>query len=845
MQPETLELQGVRVHNLKSASLEIPLGQFVVVTGVSGSGKSSLAFDTIAAEGRRRFTEAFAPQLRRRLERPDRPDADFIGPLPPTIALQQSRDSIDRRDTVATLTEISHYLQLIFATSGQPHCPNCGRAVEQATVDTVQDWLATCEPQTRYMIGFPVGETSQGSSMFESLKQDGFTRVLLGDAIHTLDEPVPDARGDAIVIVDRLAVGKSSDERVRDSLETAFRSGDGNCEILLAVNPDHADATRRSIDGRDWYHERFCNELRCRACDTLRPALEPRLFSHRSRLGACPHCHGSGEVNPSKRTDGPAIPCPACNGKRWQTAALAVTVAERSIADVCRRTVKEIPATLDAIEAVWSPRERRILSEPLQAIRDRIGFLSAAGLDYLTLDRPANSLSTGESRRAALAAMLGTPLVNTLYVLDEPSAGLHPEETERLIALIQRLVRLGNSVLVVEHQPAFFTAADHIIELGPGAGPDGGEVVWTGSPDHARKTESSLTGMVLNATPLLNDQLPKTSERILRLTGARRHNLQSIDIEFPLGALTAVTGVGGSGKSSLVLETLYPAVCRAIGKEFSIEPECDELTGGEHLQDVVLADQSPLGQSPRSNVSTYLKVFADIRNIFAETTEARLREWSAKQFSFNAAGGGRCPTCRGRGEIEVDLQFLPGIQVKCDECHGTRFRPEILDATYRGLNIAEVLELSASEAFAFFRTHPKVAKRLGPLREVGLDYLRLGQPLHTLSGGESQRLKLASAFIGNTKTRTLFILEEATLGLHVQDINRLLECLRGLLAVGHTVIMVEQNLSLLRQVDHLIELGPGSGNEGGQVIAMGTPADVARNSNSVIGPYLDAEIGRR
>ncbi|WP_166820223.1 AAA family ATPase [Thalassoroseus pseudoceratinae] len=838
----TLELQGVRVHNLKSVSLEIPLGKFVVITGVSGSGKSSLAFDTIASEGRRRFTEAFAPHLRRRLERPNRPDAEFIGPLPPTVALQQTRDSIDRRDTLATLTEISHYLQLIFATSGKPHCPNCGVAVEQATVDTVQSWLANCEPQTRYMIGFPLVNSQTDESVFESLKQDGFTRVLSGETVHSLDTTSPESADDVIVIVDRLAVGKASDERVRDSLETAFRSGDGCCEIILASDAEHGDLTRRLIDGRDWFHARFRNELRCRACDTLRPELEPRLLSHRSRLGACPVCHGTGVTNLKKRqADGPVLPCPSCDGKRLQAAALAVTLADRTIADLYSRAIRELPDELAAIESVWTEREHQILSEPMQAIRDRIGFLIEAGLDYLTLDRSANSLSTGEARRAALAAMLGTPLVNALYVLDEPSAGLHPEETHRLIELIQRLVKLGNSVLVVEHQPAFFAAADHIIELGPGAGPNGGEVVWSGSSIEATQSKESTTGAVLNATPKLNDESPNPSASKLCLTDARRHNLQSIDVEFPLNALTAVTGVGGSGKSSLVLETLFPAVSRALGKDTEIIPDCGELTAFEHLHDVVLADQSPLGQSPRSNVSTYLKVFADIRKIFAETTEAKLREWTAKQFSFNTSGGGRCPTCQGRGEITVDLQFLPELQVVCDECHGTRYRPEILDATYRGLNIAEVLELSASEAFAFFRTHPKVAKRLGPLREVGLDYLCLGQPLHTLSGGEAQRLKLASAFTGGVKTRTLFLLEEATLGLHLHDIDRLVDCLRGLLDVGHTVIMVEQNPSLLRRVDHIIELGPGSGADGGRVIATGTPADVAGNAESVIGPHLQTQ----
>ncbi len=912
-----IRLRGVRTHNLKGVDLELPLGRLIVFTGVSGSGKSSLAFDTLYAEGQRRYIETFSAYTRQFLERLDKPDADAIEGLPPAIAVGQRVRRRSGRSTVGTVTEIHDALAVLYARVGRVICRDCGRTVEPADPETVIRALDALPERTRYLVTYPleVRPESDRQALADLLREDGFIRVRAEGVGHTIETgPLPEApSGTVDVVVDRLVRGAEPEGRRLDSIETAFDQGLGRCRIVA----DAAELT-------------FYRGYRCAGCGHDYPAPDPRLFRPNNPMGACPGCEGFGRVvdldlarivsDPSKSLlDGAIVPwstpayrewnaellgvaptlgipidrpfkkltpeqvrpiveghgafgglrgffkalerksykmhvrvflsrwrgyrpCPECQGRRLRPDALAYRVAGLDLAALSALTIRDarqfLAGAADTPEV--APVRRRLLEPVLQ----RLDYLERIGLGYLSLDRPARSLSSGEARRVALTTALGSGLVNTLYVLDEPSIGLHPRDIDRLIEAMQRLRDAGNSLVVVEHEDAVMRAADLLVDVGPGAGDAGGRILYVGPPDGVAQAEGSLTGEFLSGRrkPLVPHHRRKPDKGAITLVGASGHNLQGIDVEFPLGLICVVTGVSGAGKSTLVEETLYPALIRRLKSEHLPAEPYRELRGANAIDDVILIDQSPIGRTPRSNPVTYLKAYDEIRHAFAGTLEARLRNYDAGQFSFNVEGG-RCQACEGNGFQTIDMQFLADVMIRCPECRGTRFRPQTLEVTYRGKNIAEVLDLTAREAFAFFKHRPKVQAKLRPLIDVGLDYLRLGQPANTLSGGEAQRLKLAGHLAGSAGAvtraasgpKTLFLLDEPTTGLHPADVQKLIGCLDALADLGHTLVIVEHSPELMAAADWLIDLGPEGGGDGGRVVATGSPEAVAQ---------ADTETGR-
>jgi excinuclease ABC subunit A len=834
-------LRGVRTHNLKGIDLDLPLHQLIVVTGVSGAGKSSLAFDTVYAEGQRRYVETFSPYARQFLEKLDKPDADVIEGIPPAIAIGRGHGRHSRRSTIGTITEIHDTLGLLFTRAGQVICRNCGECVVPATPASVSNALDLLPNGTSYGIAFPleIRAATDRSALMRSLQAEGFTRLRVGGQAVALDDPSLALPGEGVidVVVDRLIRGKDAPERRADSIETAFAKGLGRCRILAGED------TRTYVRG--W---------RCSRCGTDHVEPQPNLFRYNSPLGACPACEGSGRtmeldlarMELEHRAFKQPVrlflsrwrshqPCPVCHGARLRPEALAVKIEGRDIAALSAMNVRDARAFIAGLSDLRRhPAAARILTQ----IESRLGYLGAIGLDYLTLDRPARSLSAGELQRVTLTKTLGSGLVNTLYVLDEPTAGLHPQEIDRLIAILHRLRDQGNTLVVVEHDHALIKASNHVVDLGPGAGEAGGQVLFAG-PIHRfmeavdSPTSNYLSGRKRIAYPTARRPV---ANRVLRLSGACGNNLKSIDVAFPLGVLCVVTGVSGAGKSTLIEETLYPALRQRIARETSSTACYTGLTGGEDLAHAVFLDQSPLARSPRSNPVTYLKAFDEIRKTFAATHDAKLRNYDAGRFSFNVEGG-RCNTCQGAGVLAIDMQFLPDVLIRCPECRGTRYRPEILEITYRGRNIAEVLDLTVRESFGFFRHRRKVQSRLRPLLEIGLDYLRLGQPVSTLSGGEAQRLKLAN-FLGRSLAalsragstqHTLFLLDEPTAGLHPVNVVKLIEALNALVDRGHSLIVIEHNPEVMLCADWIIDLGPGAGDEGGRLVTQGTPEDVAKS----------------
>jgi len=940
----TIDLEGVRVHNLKGISLKLPLDRLIVISGVSGSGKSSLAFDTLYTEGRRRYIESFSAYARQFLERLEKPDAERIDNIPPAIAIRQNSVSLNSKSTIGTATEINDYLRLLFTSLGTITCPDCEQPVECETPSSIALALNALSDGTRFQIGFevklaePGEDTDEDSTTINDLQQDGFTRAIVAGTTRDLGdfdtERVPGSPT-ICVIVDRLVAGQVDEGRLFDSLELAFRQGDECCVVLIQGQDalGRAFAESIEIDGHAWMAHRFSGRFVCNQCAREFPALEPRLFSFNTPMGACPVCHGFGAVpsisleklvpDPSKTlregaiaawttpayrheldellelADDYGIPvdlsfadiepqhlelitqgvpernfgglvgffdwlerhrykksvgvflsrwrayerCASCAGTRLQSDALAVRIGGRNIAELCGQTVNDCAAFFERFESGLSAMQRDVATTVIGEICSRLGYLAEVGLDYLTLGRTMRTLSGGEAQRVALTAALGSSLVNTLYVLDEPSIGLHPRDSQRVIDAIKNLRSLGNTVVVVEHEEEFLRAADWLIDVGPGAGRSGGRIVFEGPPQQITKAEGSETGAYLSGrkTPPARAAGTRLGHpHRLKLSGARIHNLKNLTVEFPLSGLCVVTGVSGSGKSTLVEETLYPALCRELGQPHD-KPTLgvfDGLEGIEHIDEVVLADQSPIGRTPRSIPVTYLKVFDEIRKVFAATQEAKIRNFKPAQFSFNASGGGRCPKCTGSGSIEIEMQFLADVSMTCPECQGTRFRREVLDAKYRGLSIADVLDTTVGEAFTFFRTHPRIQKRLNFLKDVGLDYLPLGQPATTLSGGESQRMKLASFLASGTRSRTLFLIDEPTVGLHTADVAKLLTCFESLIGVGHSLIVVEHNLDVIRAADHVIDLGPGAGAAGGEVVATGTPEQIEESEASITAEFL-------
>jgi len=933
-----ISLRGVEVHNLDCIDLDIPHRKLIVLCGVSGSGKSSLAIDTLYAEGQRRYIESFSTYTRQFLERLERPDCDHIDGIPPAIAVSGRTSIRSSRATVGTATETVDYLRLLWAKIGHVFCLACGEEVRRDSPQSAARQLAALPPDARLMVAFPMAAGPPGGcdATAAALREDGFLRVIAGGRLVDLsaqqlpeaNEVEPGGDGSLYVVVDRLRLGEATTERLVDSLETALAKGNGTCHVLLAPRAGLESWGRpQEIDGQPWRRVSFSTALACKNCGIDYPQPEPRLFSFNSPLGACPECEGFGNVidldmelivpDPAKSIregaiapwNSPAysheldalmrladdydIPvdvpfaelderakqlvihgvperkfgglagffdwlqqrkykmhvrvflsrwrsyrtCPVCGGSRLRREALATRVGGRTIADVCAMKVRDAAEFFRQLDL--GEHERAIGRTMLEAIQARLHYLETVGLSYLTLDRTLRTLSGGEARRVALGAALSSTLVNMLYVLDEPSIGLHPRDIDRLIDATRRLRDRLNTVVVVEHEEAIIRAADHVIEIGPGAGQRGGRVVFQGTPEEMERDAHSLTGDYLAGRRGIQmaARRREPDHGWIRLAGARVNNLQRITVEFPLGVLCLVTGVSGSGKSTLVEDTLYPALCRRLRKDAPKPYPYDDVYGDGQLDDVIMVDQSPIGRSPRSNPVTYLKVFDEIRAAFAETIEARTRGLSASHFSFNVDGG-RCPVCQGDGQLAIDMQFLADVYMKCTECGGTRYRPEVLDIKVRGRNIAEVLDMTVREAFTFFRGRPKVQARLKRLIDVGLEYVRLGQPANTLSGGEAQRLKLAAYMSATRRGRSLFILDEPTTGLHFSDIVQLLDCFDALLAVGHSLVVVEHNLQMMKMADYIIDLGPGAADEGGRVVAKGTPEMIARNPDSVTGEFL-------
>jgi excinuclease ABC subunit A len=832
-----IRLRGVRVHNLKGVDLDLPLGRLIAFTGVSGSGKSSLAFDTIYAEGQRRYLETFSAYSRQFLERLDRPDADSIEGVPPAIAIAQDRAGGRRggRGTLSAATEIHDHLSLLYAKLGVVVCPSCDHEVVPASSRSIAEWVEALAAGTNYLIAFPfeVSPSADRAEVATALRQDGFTRVVVDGEVVRLDaEPTRLSSAAAIdVIVDRLRRGSETAQRRVDSIETALQKGGGRCRVI-------ADGLPPRTFSRDWH---------CEHCGRALIAPEPRLFRPGDPLGACPTCEGAGVLlevagvltkvphGPKKRSRGkdPQIErtCPDCHGARLRPEALAVRVDGLDIATLSAKPVRDVSTFLDgyARSVGEDPVARRLLGQ----IQRRLAYLEEIGLGYLGLNRRLATLSSGESQRVALTSALGSALVNTLFVLDEPSVGLHEQDVDRLIRALRRLRDAGNTVIVVEHDLEIVRAADLVAEIGPGAGEAGGQLLYVGPPDGLGATPNSATADFLSGrrSVAVPDRRRARGASAIQIKGASGNNLKNIDVALPLGLLCVVTGVSGAGKTTLVEGTLYPALRALLGREPGPAQPLREISIEGQIDDVILIDQTPIGRSARSNPATYLKVFDEIRKAFAATHEAKIRDYRPSRFSFNVEGG-RCNTCEGNGYLTVDMQFLPDVMIRCPDCRGARFRPETLEITYRGKNIAEVLAMSAREAFLFFRHRPKIQYSLRPMLDVGLDYLRLGQPASTLSGGEAQRLKLASKLSSRPGTiasvKTLFLLDEPTRGFHPSDTLRLLDVFQSLLALGHSLVVIEHGPEVLASADWIIELGPGPGAEGGKVIAEGTPEDVAR-----------------
>ncbi|HEY3113227.1 MAG TPA: excinuclease ABC subunit UvrA [Gemmatimonadaceae bacterium] len=938
---DSILIRGARQHNLKGFDLEIPRRTVTVVTGPSGSGKSSLAFDTIYAEGQRRYVESLSSYARQFLERMEKPDVDSIEGLSPAVAIEQKNPTKTSRSTVGTATEIYDYLRLLWARVGHTFCPNCSREIKPDTVQSVTDTVLALPSGSRFYVTFPLRLSNKVTNdvVMENLRAQGFLRVAIDGALMHLDEIAESRRDitrakDLLVVVDRLAVAAESAGRLSDAVGTAFAEGEGDCVIVLA------DQIVSPADGSASATLRFTERFECPNDGTLAPPPTPQLFSFNNPRGACSQCNGFGAIleydeslvvpHPSRslrdgaidpwtkprydnkrralaefarreripmdkpwdqltaaqrqlllhsRTRGykgifpflrdleekrykqyirvflrqyqTAQECPRCHGTKLQPEALNVRVGGLNIAQVAELPVDQLSIWLNEVQL--SEFELRIAEMILKEARDRVTFLRDVGLGYLSMNRATRTLSGGEAQRIGLANSLGSQLVDTLYVLDEPSIGLHSRDMDRLLKLLQRLRDAGNSVLVVEHDLAAIEMADYMVELGPGSGEAGGQLVFTGPL--SRISESPLTGQyVTGARSIpLPDERRRLGPRWITLTGAREHNLQDVDIRVPLGALTVVTGVSGSGKSTLVHDVLYRALETHLVGEHSAKLHLGEkvgeyatITGFDALEDVVLIDQSPIGKSPRSNPVTYIKAFDEIRCIFADTPLARQRKYTPGTFSFNVEGG-RCEACEGAGALEVEMVFMADVFVPCEDCAGKRYKPEVLDVTVRGKNIHEVLNLTVDQAIRFFPREEKLGQALWQLQQVGLGYLRLGQPATTLSGGEAQRIKIARELVtaGKKSGRKMYVMDEPTTGLHLEDIRKLAKVFDRLLEQGHTLVVIEHNLDVIKLADWIIDLGPEGGVAGGQVVAMGRPEDVAKVEASHTGRWLAPLLKRR
>jgi excinuclease ABC subunit A len=886
---ETIRIRGAREHNLKSIDLEIPREKLVVITGVSGSGKSSLAFDTIYAEGQRRYVESLSAYARQFLEQMDKPDVDLIEGLSPAISIEQKTTSKNPRSTVATVTEIYDYLRVLYARIGRPHCYNCGKPITSQTVTQIVDQVLALPASTRIQVLAPVvrGRKGEYRQIFAQMRKEGFVRVRVNGKLRELDEPIEldkNKKHTIEVVVDRLVVNPEVPRRLADSLETALKLADG----IVSVNlPDQ---------GKDLT---FSERMACIECGVSYPEISPRIFSFNNPHGACPACDGLGtklDGSPGgldsslrhlkeeffganlgyldrryKDTQSSRVreeiesyverlasvrPCPECQGARLRKESLAIRVGGLNIAEFTRKSVKDAAAFFAALSApapggtalggsaangnlALTEKEREIARRILKEIRERLGFLINVGLDYLTLDRTAATLAGGEGQRIRLATQIGSSLVGVLYILDEPSIGLHQRDNVRLLNTLKRLRDLGNTVLVVEHDEETIRSADYVIDLGPGAGTSGGRVVAVGTPADIMAARQSLTGRYLSGEltiPVPKVRRPHTG-RTLTIVGARQHNLKNIDVEIPLGLFTCVTGVSGSGKSTLVSDILRKALDAALYGGRERPGDHDKILGVAQIDKVIDIDQAPIGRTPRSNPATYTGVFGFIRDLYALTPEARMRGYRPGRFSFNVKGG-RCEACQGDGLIQIEMHFLPDVYVTCDVCKGKRYNRETLEIKYKGASIADVLHMTVEEALRFFENVPRIKEKLQTLYDVGLGYIKLGQSATTLSGGEAQRVKLSRELSRRSTGRTLYLLDEPTTGLHFADIQQLLDVLHRLRDAGNTVLVIEHNLDVIKTADSVIDLGPEGGDDGGRVVATGTPEEIARVKGSYTGQFL-------
>ncbi len=871
MLAEAIIVRGAREHNLKSINLEIPRGKLVVITGVSGSGKSSLAFDTIYAEGQRRYVESLSAYARQFLEQMDKPDVDLIEGLSPAISIEQKTTSKNPRSTVATVTEIYDYLRLLFARVGKPNCYQCGKPIASQTVQQIVDQILTFPEGTRFQILAPVvrGRKGEYRHIFAQMRREGYARARVDGRLRDLDEEITldkNKKHTIEAVVDRLLIKPDLRRRLTDSLEAALRLSEG----IVTVN----------VLGEGEKDHTFSERLACIDCGVSYPEVSPRIFSFNNPHGACPSCGGLGtaletrfdwEQDPDffgsslhsldrryKATDSSKVreeietyvdrlstlrPCPTCHGARLRRESLAITVTGLSIAEVARFSVKE--ALKFFTDLRLSEKDQEIARRILKEIRERLGFLVNVGLDYLTLDRTAATLAGGEGQRIRLATQIGSSLVGVLYILDEPSIGLHQRDNIRLLNTLKRLRDLGNTVIVVEHDEETIRNADFVIDLGPGAGVSGGWVVTCGSPREIIACKASLTGRYLARE--LEIPVPRVrrppSGLYLTVVGAREHNLKGIEVEIPLGLFTCVTGVSGSGKSTLLTDILKRALSVYLYDSREQPGAHDKILGIEHIDKVIDIDQSPIGRTPRSNPATYTGVFSLIRDLYAMIPEARMRGYRPGRFSFNVKGG-RCEACEGDGIIRIEMHFLPDIHVTCDVCRGARYNRETLEIQYKGQNIAHVLDMTVEEALDFFRHLPRIKEKLKTLYDVGLGYIKLGQSATTLSGGEAQRVKLSKELSRRGTGRTLYMLDEPTTGLHFHDIRQLLEVLHRLADAGNTVVVIEHNLEVVKTADWIIDLGPEGGDEGGFVVACGTPEEVAEVERSFTGQFLRRVLTR-
>ncbi len=937
---DSILVKGAREHNLKNIDVVIPRDKLVVITGVSGSGKSSLAFDTIYAEGQRRYVESLSAYARQFLGRMEKPDVDYVEGLSPAISIDQKGPSKNPRSTVGTVTEVYDYLRLLFARVGHPHCPKCGREITTQTVQQIVDAVQRLPEKSRIMILAPLIRDRKGEYqlVFDDLRKAGYVRVRVDGHIYDLSEEFQldkNKKHSIETVVDRLVIGQSGGQsRIADSVETAlklgvgvvlvsivggeellfsehfacvydgislgeitprtfsFNSPHGACPtcsglgVKLEIDPDLVIPNKESSIAQgairpgwysSWYFEQFASLARRYGFSLHTPVKDlsddnlnlilygegGELYRYRNRFGRIREYYNGYEgVIPRmerlyRDTESEhsraeierymlSTPCPVCQGKRLKPESLAVTIGDRNIMDVSALSVVQTLEWVATIgDSVLTEREQLIANQILKEIQARLGFLKDVGLEYLTIERASATLSGGEAQRIRLATQIGSGLMGVLYICDEPTVGLHPADDARLIGTLKRLRDLGNTILVVEHDEAMMRAADHIIDMGPGAGEHGGWIVTTGTLSDILACKESITGQYLSGAkqiPLPTKRRPGSGEEIV-VKGARQNNLKNIDVQIPLGKFVCITGVSGSGKSTLIDEILHKKLAQVFYRSRERAGDCDEILGVENIDKVVNIDQSPIGRTPRSNPATYTGTFTPVRELFATVPEARMRGYAPGRFSFNVKGG-RCEACRGEGYIQIEMQFLPDVTVPCEVCKGKRYNREALEIRFKDKNIAEVLDMTVEQALSFFTHFPKIRNKLETLHAVGLGYIRLGQPAPTLSGGEAQRVKLSTELSRRATGRTLYILDEPTTGLSFEDVAALLRVLQRLVDTGNTVVVIEHHLDVIKNADYVIDLGPGAGDQGGYVVATGTPEEIAQVRASATGQYLGRVLPR-